>query len=417
MRFLIIAIGSYGDVLPLLGVAVTLQQRGHPITFFSNEHFAPHVQRYGLDFVALSSSAEYDELTDHPDLWNKYKGWQLIGSRLVSETLRKAYTILCSHAVPGQTIMVSSTLAFAARLVQETHGIPNATVHLSPGVFHSAYEPPKVPGLFIPGWLPVFAKRTLWKALDHSLVDPIVKPELNRYRRELGLPPASRIFHEWLHSPDLTLCLFPKWFAAPQPDWPPQTQLTTFPLFDDAFRAPFPVDLQRFLDQGESPVVFTAGSANKFGTQFFEEGAKACQLSGRRGLLLTQYPEQLPSSLPAGVRHCSYVPLSQLLPHCAALIHHGGIGTCAQALKAGVPQIIQPLNFDQFDNGARVTRLGVGQTMSPRSFRAPQIAKSIEALLSSPIVKIEGAESAKRFADTHPLEETCEAIELAVLHH
>ena len=241
--------------------------------------------------------------------------------------------------------MVSSTLAFAARLVQETHGIPNATVHLSPGVFHSAYKPPKVPGLFMPGWLPVVVKRAIWKALDYTMIDPIVKPKLNRYRQELGLPPASGIFHKWLHSPDLTLCLFPKWFATPQPDWPPQTRLTSFPLFDDAFRSPFPDEVQRFLDQGSPPVVFTPGSANKFGTHFFAEGARACQLAGRRGLFLTQYPEQLPSSLPSGVQYCSYGPLSQLLPHCAALIHHGGIGTCAQALRAGIPQIIQPLNL------------------------------------------------------------------------
>ena len=143
MRILIIAIGSYGDVLPLLGIAVTLQQRGHPITFFSNDHFAPHVRRFGLDFVALSSTSEFDALTDHPDLWDKFKGWQLIGSRLVSDALRKAYTILSSYAIPGKTIMVGSTLAFAARLIQETHGIPNATVHLSPGVFHSAHEAPQ----------------------------------------------------------------------------------------------------------------------------------------------------------------------------------------------------------------------------------------------------------------------------------
>jgi len=415
MRILIIAIGSYGDVLPLLGLAVTLQQRGHPITFFSNEHFAPHVRRFGLDFVALGSSAEYDALTDHPDLWNKYKGWQLIGSRLVSDGLREAYNILCPHAVPGKTIMVSSTLAFAARLVQETHGIPNATVHLSPGVFHSAHEPPKVPGLFMPGWLPVFVKRAIWKALDHSMVDPIVKPELNRYRQELGLPPATRIFHNWLHSPDLTLCLFPEWFAAPQPDWPPQTRLTTFPLFDDAFRSPFPDEVQRFLEQGSPPVVLTPGSANKYGRQFFEEGAKACQLSGQRGLLLTQYPEQLPASLPTEVLHCSYVPLSQLLPHCAALIHHGGIGTCAQAFRAGIPQIIQPLNFDQFDNGERVTRLGVGQTISPRSFRAAKIAKTIEALLSSPRAKTQCAAAADQFTGIPPLEETCNVIESGLL--
>ena len=166
MRFLVIAIGSYGDVLPLLGIARTLKERGHSITFFSNEHFARHAQRFGLEFVSLSSSAEYEALTDHPDLWNPRRGWQLIGSKLVSDALRRAYTTICTHAVREKTMMVSSTLAFAARLVQETHGIPNATIHLSPGVFHSAYESPAVPGLFLPPWLPVLVKKTIWRCLD-----------------------------------------------------------------------------------------------------------------------------------------------------------------------------------------------------------------------------------------------------------
>ena len=414
-RILIIAVGSYGDVLPLLGIAVTLKERGYPITFFSNEHFAPIAQRFDLNFVALSSSAEYDELTNHADLWNTRKGWQLIGSRLVSDALGKAYDILLPHAIPEKTIMVSSTLAFAARLLQESHGIPNVTIHLSPAVFHSAYEPPVGPGLLLPPWLPVFIKRLIWKGLDHFLIDPIVKPKLNQFRQNLGLPAASRIFHEWIHSPDLTLCLFPEWFARPQPDWPPQARQSPFPLFDDAFGSPFPDDLQQFLDQGSPPVVFTPGSANKFGAQFFNEGAKACELSGRRGLLLTQYPEQLPASLPSNVHHCSYVPLTQILPHSAALVHHGGIGTCAQAFRAGIPQIIQPLNFDQFDNGARVTRLGVGGTISSQSFRGHEVAQFVEALLSSQNVKTQCQIVADRFTGIHPLEESCDVIESVLI--
>ena len=243
------------------------------------------------------------------------------------------------------------------------------------------------------------------------MIDPIVKPKLNRYRKELGLSPASRIFHEWIHSPALTVCAFPQWFAAPQPDWPISIRQTTFPLFDDVFANALHDETQQFLEQGSPPVVFTPGTANKFAAKFFEEGAKACQISGRRGLFLTQYPEQLPSALPNGVQHCSYVPLSLLLPHCTTLVHHGGIGTCAQALKARIPQIIQPLNFDQFDNGERIIRLGVGQTISPRDYCATNIAKSLDDLLHSPSVKIQCAAAGDSFTGMDPLAETCEVIE------
>jgi rhamnosyltransferase subunit B len=132
-----------------------------------------------------------------------------------------------------------------------------------------------MPNLPLPNWLPVPLKQGVWKAIDHLLIDPLLKPKLIRFRRELGLPPVSRIFHHWLHSPQLVLGLFPKWFAAPQPDWPPPTMLTGFPLYDDAGDSDLPATIQDFLAVHPQPLVFTPGSANTQGTAFFaEEKAK-----------------------------------------------------------------------------------------------------------------------------------------------
>ena len=415
MNVFVVAIGSHGDVLPLLGLAQELKHRGHLVRFFSNAYFAELVNRTGLDFQALGTAEEYEEIANHPDLWNKYKGWQLLGSRLVSPALHDAYNTLKSQIILRETIMVSSTLGFACRLLQETHGIPAATVHLSPGVFHSAYETPKAPGLCMPDWLPVPLKKGMWTALDYLLVDPIVKSKLNRFRRELGLPPASRIFHQWLHSPDLVLCLFPEWFAAKQPDWPPQTHMTGFPMYDDAQGISSFHKVQKFLDAGSPPLVFTPGSANKQAPQFFEEAAKACDLTGHRGIFLTQYPEQLPHQLPGTITHFSYVPLSQLLQQCALLVHHGGIGTCAQALRAGIPQIIQPLNFDQFDNAHRINRLGVGTSISSGSFQAPYLSQKIQLLLSSKFIKTRCDIVSQNFVDYHSIEDSCDLLESTLI--
>ena len=79
-------------------------------------------------------------------------------------------------------------------------------------------------------------------------------------------------------------------------------------------------------------------------------------------MFLTQYPEQLPARLPNGVRHFNYIPFSTVLPRAAAFVHHGGIGTTAQALAAGVPQLVVPLAHDQPDNAVRIRHLGVGDS-------------------------------------------------------
>jgi rhamnosyltransferase subunit B len=412
MNMLILAIGSYGDVLPLVGMGRWLHQRGHAVTLFTNDHFGELVRKAGVQFVPVGTAEDYDAMANNPALWHPHKGWRLIMQRLVSGALEEAYTLLKSKIIQGNTMMISSTLGFAARLIQETHHIPHATVHFSPGVFHSAHRAPKVPGLPLPDWLPVAFKKSMWNFLDHTMIDPVMKPQLNRFRSKLGLPPVSRIFHDWLHSPDLVLGLFPEWFATPQPDWPPRTRVTGFPLFDEAHDRSLPSEVQAFLDQESSPLVFTTGSAMKHGHRFFAEAVQACQLSGHRGIFLTRYPEQLPPSLPKGVKHFSYVPLSQLLPHAAALIHHGGIGTCSQALRAGIPQVIQPLAFDQFDNSARVKKLGVGTTIPKRWFVASRIAQHIQGLLSSSDVKMQCQRVMNHFQVKDPLEESCHLIEI-----
>ncbi len=411
MTILILAVGSYGDVLPLVGMARQLQQRGHMVTVFTSAHFKELAHNAGVEFVAMGTADDYDAMANNPALWHPHKGWRLIMKRLVSDALEETYCLLNSKVIQGNTLLVSSTLGFAARLLQETHHIPHATIHFSPGVFHSAYQAPKIPGLPLPDWLPVTFKHRMWKFLDHTIIDPVVKPRLNRFRRQLGLRPVSRIFHDWLHSPDLVLGLFPEWFAAPQPDWPPETHVTGFPLYDEAPDSVLPETVQSFLEAHPDPLIYTPGSANKHGRSFFKEAAEASQELGRPAIFLTRYAEQLPPSLPKGITHFSYVPLSRLLPHATALIHHGGIGTCSQALRAGIPQLIQPLAFDQFDNADRVEKLRVGRMIRKRRFKASNIAAGLQALLSSSEVKTQCQNLQHYFLGKNHLGKSCHLLE------
>ena len=141
--------------------------------------------------------------------------------------------------------------------------------------------------------------------------------------------------------------------------------------------------MREFLAAGTPPIAFSPGSANREAHQFFAAAVEACERLGRRGILLTKYDDQLPAKLPESVRHFGFVPLSRLLPHTAALVHHGGIGSCAQGLAAGVPQVVRPMSFDQFDNSRRLVRLGVAEEISVRAFRGPAIAAALERLLES----------------------------------
>ncbi|MDQ1921241.1 glycosyltransferase [Massilia pseudoviolaceinigra] len=239
--------------------------------------------------------------------------------------------------------------------------------------------------------LPRFVKRFIWRIMDSKFMDPLYTVPFNQIRARLGLPPVARMFHQWLHQADTTLCMAPDWFAERQPDWPVQG----FPMAEHGENQPLPLELTDFIDAGPAPVVITAGTANAVSHAFFSSAIAACRLLGKRAIVVTSDPKQLPPDLPYGMIHVSYAPFAALLPHALAFIHHGGMGPVSQALRAGVPQMIQPMAFDQFDNASRVTQLGVGNEILPRHFAPERVARSLETLVTDASI----VASCKRYKD------------------
>lgn len=375
----------------------------------ANPYFASLIVGVGLDLVPLGTAEEYVRTAKNPDLWRRIRGLRTVLSAIASY-IRPMYRVIAQNTVAGETVVVASTLALGARVAQEQLKLPTATVHLQPSIFRSVIDPPHLQGLYMPPWMPGWAKRAQYRMVD-LVTDPLVAGPLNAFRRELGLPRIRSILGQYVHSPQRVIGMFPAWYAPPQPDWPEQTRLTGFPLYDERGHSTLDPILLKFLDEGEPPIAFTPGSAMWSGHSFLEQSARACKLLDKRGLLLTRHREHLPKSLPSGVIHVDYAPFSELLPRCAALVHHGGIGTTAQALAAGVPQLVVPHAHDQPDNAHRVVTLGVGGKLEPKEFRAPMIARALGDLLGSPDIKSRCRDVMRRFAGADPIGQTCDLIE------
>ena len=378
MHFIFSPLGSAGDVYPMLGIAIELRQRGHEITFLVNGYFRELVERHGLPWVELGTREEFLAAVNHPDLWKPLRSFNYLFHRGIEPFFGKQYAAVAEHAKSAGSVVIASCLGFGARIAQEKLNLPLVTLHLQPAVLWSDVEPPVFPILAGPRWL----KGVLYRLGEWLVIDRTACPCVNRFREELGLPPMRRTTR-WWHSPQCVVCLFPPWFAPPQPDWPANLVQADFPLWEERDDASLSPEVEAFLQAGTRPVVFTPGSANVFAGDFFRAAVEACHELGERGILLTRFAEQVPTDLPAGVRHFPYVPLSQLLPRCAALVHHGGIGTMSQALAAGVPQLLMPLAYDQLDNASRVRRLGVGDWLRPSRFRGPAVAARLKTLLAS----------------------------------
>ena len=410
MRFLLNPVGSSGDVHPYVGIGRRLRERGHDVTVLAAEPHRRTVEGAELGFTSVFTEHDYEAATRDPDLWHPTRSfeavarWTLLGLESTWRELERRYE-------PGKTFVVGHPLGFAARSFEERSGAPAATLHLAPSSLRSAFQVPALPGVVDVSGLPVWLKRALWWLIDVTQLDPHLVPELNRWRASKGLPPVRRVFRDWLNSPRRVVALFPEWFGARQPDWPRQLEFASFPLWDDPHVNPIDAELEAFLAAGAPPVVATPGSANRQAERFFAAVVAALGRLGRRGLLLTQYPEQLPRELPPTVVARRYAPLSRVLPRAAALVHHGGIGTEAQAFAAGVAQLVMPMAFDQPDNALRARRLGVARFVVPKRFTAVAVAGALRELLEEPAVAQSAAERRDRLRGVDGIALACDALE------
>ena len=405
---IITAVGSAGDLHPHLGLASALQQRGHRVSVLTSPTYRDAVENAGIEYVGCGSLELLAEVLLDRRVWHAKKGFAGIWP-MVNDVMRHSLRYIESRR-EQQPLLIGSTLAFGPRLAAEKYRLPFVATQLAPSIFMSAYDPPTYKDTGFVQWLSPKWRRKLWSVVEDQYIDRICQPDLNGLRERLGLPPVCNVFTGWANHGDLVLCLFPEWFAASQPDWPRQSRLVGFPLYDESGHHELDAELQAFLARPEPLVVFCPGSAMAQSAGFFRNAAQVCRRLPIKGIFLSRFETQLPA-LPANVLHRSYLPFSQVLPQAAALVHHGGIGSAAQAFRAGIPQLVMPMAHDQFDNAARITRLGCGSVLkwgsSPRRF-----ASALQTLLASDEARANARRAAGQFGEPgHGLLQACQAIE------
>lgn len=410
MQILLAAVGSHGDVLPFIAIGSELKRRQHEVTLAAPQPFAAMAIRAGLGFHGLGTQTDYDRFMAEPKLWRPWGGIEA-AFRFFSALTEPTYHWLASNWRPSEGIVVASTMSLGARIAQDKLGLPLATVHVMPFLLESRHAPPVLPGFPLPSFLSSRFRHWLGLGADKYVIGPAALPSLNAFRNTLSLPPVRRLRH-WWNSPQRVVLAFPDWYAPPQPDWPGQVVQVGFPLADRfGDEDDLGQELTAFLDGGEPPLAFTYGSAMRQAQSFFDTAVRVCERLGCRGVLLAPQAGQVPMVLPPQILHLPYAPFSRLLPRCSALIHHGGVGTVAQALAAGIPQLVVPVAFDHFDEADRLKQLDLGGSLSRRRFTAARAAREIHRLLSMPQVMQACASAKVRMADQNGVSDACDAIE------
>ncbi len=374
MKILITTFGSLGDLFPYLNIARLLVESGHSITIVTNEPHRERVEAVGHKFHPLLPNINRD-----PDFFRRvmdeFRGGRYLLEEILFPYVRDNYRELIG-ILPGHDLLITHMATPAGPLVARTTGIPWISTVLAPISMFSDKDPPVLNVLlrklrtWSPGLTAFVNRQAKGTAIRWSR--PVVQ-----FQKELGQSEAGNALFEGQHSPQKVLALFSRHMAPVQEDWPKQTVVTGFPLLPPL---PLPENLERFLAGGEPPVVITLGSTAVFTPGSFFEFARHV---GRRVLLLAG-PSA--ASIPAtkDVLAVEYAPHSAVFPHASVIIHQGGIGTTAEALRSGRPSLVVPFCHDQPDNAYRLERLGVGRTLSRRSLSVKTLRREVEELIANP---------------------------------
>jgi rhamnosyltransferase subunit B len=427
-RIIFTTIGSLGDLHPQIAIALELRQRGHDIAFTIPQQYRDRIESLGFEFHCLRPEGfAFNDPEEMARMVDVKTGTEYLIRQGILPSLPNTYTDLMDSAKNADFIIAGSVV-YAAGLVAEKLGIRWASCPLQPLSLLSAYDPSVLVALpFLikfRGWGPLFNRGILqlFAAVTKSWSAPI-----HQLRKELQLPPLSGnlLSNE---SPYLVLALFSSVLAKPQPDWPKKAIATGFTFYDGAentvgvirlrssqvaspLENRFPPELQQFLDSGEPPIVFTLGSAAVVvpGT-FYQESIQAVsQLNRRAVLLIGNNPP--PDRLSEDIIAIDYVPYSQIFPRACAIVHQGGIGTTAQALRAGCPTLVVPYSQDQPDNAARVERLGTSRTIDRQQYTAARIVRELTELLKNPDCTTKAAAIGRIIRSEDGVKVACDAIE------
>jgi len=384
-RIVLTTFGSYGDIHPYLAIATELRSRGHHPVIATSELYREKLLAGGFDFVSVRPHIPPPQEQD-PVMMEKVMNPKSGSSFLLNEMLfpfvREGYEDLL-RAVAGADLLLTHPISFAGPLVAQKTGLPWVSSVLAPVSFMSAYDPPVPPfwpwmrhlQLLGPRFVAAFFRQAkkYYKNKDYEV-----------FREELGLPDRGGPVFEGQHSPTLILALFSALFAQPQPDWPPQARVTGFAFYDGRNELAMPPELTSFLDEGPPPIIFTLGSSAVWvARDFYRESIAAANLLGRRAVLLIgDERNQIGESLPPEIIAMNYAPFEALLPRACAMVHHGGVGTTSNGLRAGIPTLIVPFAFDQADNAAHAARLGCSRTLPRAKYYAARVSRELDILLT-----------------------------------
>ncbi len=365
-------------MFPMFAVARELKRRGHAVRIAAEGHHRDALLPTGIELTATDAGA------------GGARGAGLFGKLqqglhlLVQSDIEAEYETVLGLAGDADLI-VGNQLAYSGAIVRKVLKKPWVFCVPSPLAIPSYVSPPVFPYLGpaqamleARGW-PQDGCIALAKGVSRLAMSANV-----RLQRRLGVFDGTNPRFEGMYSERLNLLLTSRFMAPALPDWPANTVVTGYAWFDpEHFRQEDKIArLRQFIAAGAPPVVFAPGGGLRKSPQaFIQESVRACASLKARAILVVadRFHAEIPQS--DDVLVTGYAPYSELLDGAQAFVHSGGIGALGWAARFGVPSLVVPHEWDQFDNARRAERAGIARVLGERAYTGQNVARVLSGMI------------------------------------
>lgn len=408
MKLTLLTLGTRGDVAPFVALGKGLARRGHEVTLGAPDNFEEWVGSHGLGFHGLG--LDMQEFLRSPEVrgvvsgnrWGLVKVWR----RTIVPAMRRLLDAAW-EAGRGADAIVYHPKAYGAVDVAEATGAAAVCASLMP-LFTTGEFPPLL-------WrrdLGPRLNRLAYRLFDVSRL-PYLKI-LDRWRREaLGLGKGPALAPLGGLAP--RLCAVSKAVVPRPADWDEVAYMTGYWFLDEGDDWTPDGELAAFLDAGEPPIYVGFGSmTTRDPRATARQVVEGLRRAGLRAVLATGWGALAAGDLPEGVHAIEGAPHHRLFERVRAVVHHGGAGTTAAGLRAGLPTLVCPLIMDQPFWGRRVHALGCGPEPLPlKTLAAADLAARLRELVSTPAYRHRAEKIARQIAVENGVARAVEVVEAA----
>jgi rhamnosyltransferase subunit B len=409
-HFVITTCGTSGDIFPFIELGKYLLRTHHRVSFITHPNFERVVTNNGLDLIPFGTVQQGLSILNDPAMWQLETGFNALWAKTIEPNMRSIRSFIHSTD-PGEEVVILSHPALLPLANLAKAGRDRLKVvlfYLYPLIIRTDYRRLALGGnMTLPQKCPRVLRKLLYSLLDAKFFDVGIVPSLNKERLHLGLPPIKHFFSHIQTSADLYVTLFPEWFAPTKPDYPQPLISGDFSFYASPTDS-LSDELTAFLDAGAPPILFTAGSGNPGPkkSKFFNIAVDVAKKMNARAIFMTKCRDQLPERLPDSMLWQEFAPFDKLISRSSIVVHHGGIGTAAVAMRAGVPQVVVPFAYDNFDNAMTLKDLGIAQSIPMRLLTKRRLLNTLVTVQRSPSME----ERCLRVSDNYRVDPTVDQL-------